>query len=255
AAAAVEGGEDDNPQAGGSEAIPKAKAKVRTKPPVPKSADAIARDERLAANFAAYESLADEELEEVCPKKPDGTATSIGAMLHASGECSICIFHYSPKGCYNNLRCRFCHDEHEKPSRAKNKKKPEGEGGNAAEDGAAGGDGAKQKRKRNPGEDEGDEEPLAKSANKAHGRPSKSIAGVPLDAHGNSFPSWVREGEDSYPYRPPAPSYGYEYPPRAYDAHAAHAYDRYPPAPALGDRQYAAPPPRPSGHDEFYGRR
>ncbi|CAE8655647.1 unnamed protein product, partial [Polarella glacialis] len=195
AAAAVERGEDDNPQAGGSEAIPKAKAKVRTKPPVPKSADAIARDERLAANFAAYESLADEELEEVCPKKPDGTATSIGAMLHASGECSICIFHYSPKGCYNNLRCRFCHDEHEKPSRAKNKKKPEGEGGNAAEDGAAGGDGAKQKRKRNPGEDEGDEEPLAKSANKAHGRPSKSIAGVPLDAHGNSFPSWVREGE------------------------------------------------------------
>merc|ERR1719277_2304825 len=65
-------------------------AKAKSRPQAYKSAEARARDERTAANFALYEQKTDEELKELVPKLSSGATTSIGAMLHAAGElCAV----------------------------------------------------------------------------------------------------------------------------------------------------------------------
>ncbi|CAK9055502.1 unnamed protein product [Durusdinium trenchii] len=173
-----------------AKAAPKAEAKAKpeAKAAANKSPEAIERDERLEANFKKYEHLTDEELKETLPKKADGGFTSIGAMLHASGLCATCIFHHSPKGCYNAIKCRFCHHDHTKPSRAKSRKKKKTE-----DDGEAKEEGGKQKKMREGG---GDSEFAKRRRNgiPAPGSPE-------LDELGNSKPCWIASGEESYPYR------------------------------------------------------
>mmetsp|Transcript_21283 Transcript_21283/g.26246 ORF Transcript_21283/g.26246 Transcript_21283/m.26246 type:complete len:225 (+) Transcript_21283:81-755(+) len=175
-----------------------AKAKAKAKAAANKSPEAIERDERLESNFKKYEHLTEEELKEMLPKKADGGFTSIGAMLHESGLCATCIFHHSPKGCYNAIKCRFCHHDHTKPSRAKSrkKKKPEGEGETPEEGGKL------KKTKAREGGGESD------AKRRRNGMPAP---GTPeLDEIGNSKPCWIAPGEESYPYaisRPP-PAWG-----------------------------------------------
>jgi len=104
-----------------SQTAPRAKAKAKSKGP-----EAKAREERNAlvhSYNALYAHMSDEELEKVLPKTLEGKATSIGAMLHSSLKCAVCIFHNSPKGCYNGLRCKFCHAEHENAVWRKKEKK------------------------------------------------------------------------------------------------------------------------------------
>jgi len=179
--------DDDNPQDGVVEVGNKAEggngATAKAKPKVMKSAEARARDERLAANYVQYEHMSNEELEKVVPKNAEGSPTSIGAMLHHSELCAVCIFHHSPKGCYNGVRCRFCHGDHEQPQRLRRRGKRAQEGGsNTADSQPTQSEGSRQadkdsaidtprklnlrrkmqrlKRKRGPGDgDEGDGAP------------------------------------------------------------------------------------------------
>mmetsp|Transcript_5934 Transcript_5934/g.10753 ORF Transcript_5934/g.10753 Transcript_5934/m.10753 type:complete len:244 (+) Transcript_5934:110-841(+) len=212
----------------------KAKAKAKAKAAANKSPEAIERDERLEANFKLYEHLTEEELKEVLPKKADGGFTSIGAMLHASGKCATCIFHHSPKGCYNAIKCRFCHGDHTKPSRAKSrkKKKPE-EGDENAQKAAAGSGPQRQKKARGDGDDD---EPDAKKRRNGSSE---------LDELGNSKPSWIAAGEESYPYRSSRP------PPSPWGGHSAYAaayppYAYYPPRDSRPPADYYPPPAEPS---------
>lgn len=167
------------------------KAVAKAKPRPLKSADKMARDSRLEANNLLYAHLSDEELKKVVPQRPDGSFTSIGGILHATGNCAVCIFHHSPKGCYNNLRCKFCHGDHDKPQR---KRRKHGDAREAREDaerektsnGGAGdaatrkGRTQKRRRKDGAGRDAADD----------------GIKDVQLDAAGNSMPCWLRHDAD-----------------------------------------------------------
>lgn len=181
-----------------AKAEPKAKAEAKAKAAANKSPEAIERDERLDSNLKKYEHLSEEELKEILPKKSDGGFTSIGAMLHESGLCATCIFHHSPKGCYNAMKCRFCHHDHTKPSRAKSRKKKKGEGeGEAPEEG-----GKQKKTKAREGGGDADFAKRRRNGTPAPGTPE-------LDEIGNSKPCWIAPGEESYPYRISRPPLAY----------------------------------------------
>jgi len=163
--------EDDNPQDG-----------EQTRAGGKKSAEALERAERLQANLSKYEGLSDQELERTLPKKVDGGVTSIGAMLHASETCQACsFFHYSMKGCHSGIRCKFCHAEHPKKEKKRNRQ-----------------------RKRPGGVAK--EESVPKSARTDHDRSAHgdcavydpAFPGVRLDHNGNSRPSWLQD-EDVQP--------------------------------------------------------
>lgn len=167
------------------------KAGTKAQPRPLKSADKMARDARLEANSALYAHLSDEELKKVVPQQADGNFTSIGGILHAAGECAVCIFHHSPKGCYNSIRCKFCHGDHEKPQRKRRKRsvgREEGEDGERAKNANGGAGDAvtrkgrlqKRRRKEGAGRDAADD----------------GIKDVQLDAAGNSMPCWLRHDVD-----------------------------------------------------------
>ncbi|CAK0832507.1 unnamed protein product [Prorocentrum cordatum] len=53
-----------------------------------------------------------------CPRGDDGTALSLGAGLHALGECTPCKFTRSRRGCKDGVLCRLCHASHDEMSRS-----------------------------------------------------------------------------------------------------------------------------------------
>eukprot|EP00927_Polykrikos_kofoidii_P013758 TRINITY_DN15976_c0_g1_i1.p1 TRINITY_DN15976_c0_g1~~TRINITY_DN15976_c0_g1_i1.p1 ORF type:complete len:342 (+),score=72.43 TRINITY_DN15976_c0_g1_i1:61-1026(+) len=216
-----------------------------SKPRPPKSAEKVERDERLAANFALHEKLTNEELQKQLPKTVDGSVTSIGAMLHAGSQCAVCIFHHSPKGCYNGIRCKFCHHDHEKPQRRRRGKKEGGEGGEATADGqrSEGGRARPRKRRRRSNVNAADgvsdlavKEPTDSNA-------ELGSAEIPvLDEVGNSRPSWLLDDlyYGAHFYRPQAANFPQRHA-------AAHPYWQYPPPIAQG---YTQPAPA-SAHSTF----
>lgn len=88
-----------------------------------KSVDADEQLKTREANAEAYKSLSDEELIKVIPVRKDGTPSSLGAILHAAGKCSPCIFCEDEGGCKFKIRCHFCHLEHPENSRRVKRKK------------------------------------------------------------------------------------------------------------------------------------
>lgn len=189
--------EEDNPQDG-----------EKSKSGVKKSAEALERAERLQANFIRYEHLSDEELQKILPRKADGTASSIGAMLHSSETCSACsFFHYSMKGCHVGIRCKYCHAEHPKKEKKRARRKKR-----------AGGDGKEEHRQ--------------KSARTDHDRitqPSEFVMydpafpGVRLNRNGNSCPSWLKDEDvlPSFSYARPTISHAGAYGPYGTLPHGA----------------------------------
>jgi hypothetical protein len=64
-----------------------------------------------------------EEVAAMVPKDEDGNSTSIGSLLHACGQCKVCVDWRpgDPESCRKGLRCRFCHFDHTLEQRTKRK--------------------------------------------------------------------------------------------------------------------------------------
>jgi len=163
------------------------------------SAAAREKEDRLNANFAIYGTYTDEKLEEIVPRTADGVLTSIGAIMHKDETCSACVFHQSAKGCYNGLRCKFCHMEHPKKKRTRGRQRKQqaelkdgdrnGEEGdrNAKNGGKApktgDGTGGARRGKRKPSDGACDD---------------VKVDHKDLDEHGNSRPSWLQDDADFF---------------------------------------------------------
>jgi len=206
-------GHGHNSQNGDSQTTPRAKAKSKSNGP-----EAKARDERAArvhSNNALYAHMSDEELEKVLPRTAEGKTTSIGAMLHSSSQCAVCIFHHSPKGCYNGLRCKFCHAEHQHPVRPKRRRKSDkatdNVGDEAGGDATPTGEGASRKRMRRRAYRQRRQRQGGLDGSSDDGSCDEDGDSWPLlDERGNSRPSWLR-GEPfgaSWPYGWPSPGAG-----------------------------------------------
>lgn len=205
-------------QNGDTQETARAKAKAKSKGP-----EAKARDERVLSNNALYAHMSDEELEKLLPRTSEGKTTSIGAMLHSSSQCAVCIFHHSPKGCYNGLRCKFCHAEHQHPVRPKRRRKSDKATDNVGDevDGDAnatptgdGGSARKRVRRRANRRRKKNQEGLDCSSEDGS-RDEDDDSWPLLDERGNSRPSWLR-GEPlaaSWPYGPLHPPMMYGGPP------------------------------------------
>mmetsp|Transcript_8730 Transcript_8730/g.27066 ORF Transcript_8730/g.27066 Transcript_8730/m.27066 type:complete len:351 (+) Transcript_8730:92-1144(+) len=122
------------------------------------------RDQRLFENAMRYKDLSNDELEAVVPRREDGTLTSIGTFLHASKQCTRCIYFDSVQGCPNGLRCKFCHGDHPAKEPGRGHKR-------ALEDEREAGPGASRLK----------------------------APRVVCDKHGNSRPSWLQDDEDEAP--------------------------------------------------------
>lgn len=163
-----------------------------------------ARDERLTANAAIYKNLSDEELKAKVPRREDGSLTSLGTFLHASGLCIRCQYAFTPEGCPAGLRCKFCHERH-----------PRAEAHSSKD----------QKR---AWQDDSDDERKPKRARGS------------CDENGNSRPSWLQDDDDldlaASRFRPhwaPPPHWGGASPPQGL------GYGCLTPVPPPG---YGAPP-------------
>mmetsp|Transcript_79081 Transcript_79081/g.219739 ORF Transcript_79081/g.219739 Transcript_79081/m.219739 type:complete len:338 (-) Transcript_79081:60-1073(-) len=205
--------EEANPQDGADrQRVPEDQAGLDApqnseKPRPPKSPSKVERDDRLEANFALYEKLSNEELEKIVPKLPTGGTTSIGAILHPSGGCAACIFFRSNKGCYNGIRCKFCHGDHPKPPRRKKaaRQQADGEDGEAAVAANAGGDaapgdGAQRRKKRRRGEGGGGGAGASAGGGEGGGatetHKNEEVGdsdSMLLDEAGNSRPCWLHD--------------------------------------------------------------
>mmetsp|Transcript_49982 Transcript_49982/g.96513 ORF Transcript_49982/g.96513 Transcript_49982/m.96513 type:complete len:314 (-) Transcript_49982:102-1043(-) len=201
-------------QSGDGQTAPRAKAKAKSKG----GPEAKAREERTAlvhSNNALYAHMSDEELEKVLPRTSDGKTTSIGAMLHGSSQCAVCIFHNSPKGCYNGLRCKFCHAEHENAARPKRRRKADKAGENVGDevggDATPTGEGGGRKRNRRRANRRRRQRQEGLDCSSDDGSCDEDGDSWPLlDERGNSRPSWLR-GEPlaaSWPYGWPSPGAG-----------------------------------------------
>lgn len=200
--------------------------KVKTQ----KSAEAKERDERLATNQAKYAQLSTEEIEKVVPRLPGGGLTSVGAFLHDEGLCSVCIFHHREKGCYNGVRCKFCHGDHPPPERKRRRRlgtcpeeAPQGPAGGSAEAQPKSGRAAPRRKRRrkaklaNAGQASGqaseddDRAPDGKARRMEYGSAwvGDGAGGeeLVLNEQGNSRPCWLRDAaaEPFWPYGPPPP--------------------------------------------------
>lgn len=61
-----------------------------------------------------YETTSDAALEQLIPKGPTGSITSIGSLLHAEGNCRPCRMMMTGESCKYGIRCSYCHLPHEK---------------------------------------------------------------------------------------------------------------------------------------------
>lgn len=164
-------------------------------PTKPRSAAAIEKEQIVNANYAKHKDLSDEELAAVLPKREDGSLTSIGAILHADGNCSACsFFHFSKKGCNSGIRCRFCHGPHEKKE-----KKRKQRGRKKARDGDV-----KAEAADSDSEEDAPRKDL--SLRKSAQLHWDGSLGAWLDRKGNSRPRWLEDEdlEELLPALPPA---------------------------------------------------
>lgn len=163
-----------------------------------KSDGARQREEARSANFALYEHLSNENLEKLLPRRPDGTCTSIGAMLHASEKCAACsFFHYSMKGCNNGMRCKFCHGDHPKRQRTRNRRRHAAatDDGSRRQNAATVAEDGEMRRTKQRTEKE--ESKVEAETAIMVAKPADEPA---LDEAGNSRPSWLRDDSSAGAY-------------------------------------------------------
>mmetsp|Transcript_38865 Transcript_38865/g.61415 ORF Transcript_38865/g.61415 Transcript_38865/m.61415 type:complete len:425 (-) Transcript_38865:135-1409(-) len=183
------------------------------------------RGQILKENAKQYSHMDDATLIALLPKRPDGSASSIGSMLHAEGKSTRCVAFDSPEGCATGIRCIFCHLDHPRPP-------------------------AQQQKRRNNGADSDG--------------PNKRARLAIADESGNSRPNWLQDDDrrsivpayGHYPppvghYPPPGyypPSQGHYPPPGHYppSGHYPPPTGYYQPPPALHDSY--PPPSYPNGH-------
>lgn len=53
-----------------------------------------------------------------CPRDESGAPLSLGASLHALGECTPCKFARSARGCKDGMLCKLCHHTHDELTRS-----------------------------------------------------------------------------------------------------------------------------------------
>jgi len=62
-------------------------------------------------DIATLADMDAQTMSDMIAKDDKGQLTSIGALIHVSGQCSPCIFNFQ-KRCKNSWRCLFCHIPH-----------------------------------------------------------------------------------------------------------------------------------------------
>mmetsp|Transcript_112709 Transcript_112709/g.218403 ORF Transcript_112709/g.218403 Transcript_112709/m.218403 type:complete len:337 (+) Transcript_112709:142-1152(+) len=76
------------------------------------SRERFAQNEMKQSINQRFTCMDEPELRATLPPTRSGQPSSIGSMLHASGQCRPCRFFLDSVGCRDGIKCHFCHMEH-----------------------------------------------------------------------------------------------------------------------------------------------